>query len=182
MSSFDIKAIVKKPSVIAAAAVIVLILIFTMLFGGGDGQDPTAKSVKNLSNRHQALVSVIDTYSSGVKSASLKSNLSQVSIILVANKNDVDAYFAGLSKESKKVKSSFSAKPKKEITDRLDQAKISNNLDSELKNTVRSELEAIEDATQKLKKDNPDKVKLVALADKLVLNTQTMIIRVDESR
>lgn len=182
MSSFGIKAFVKKPAVFIVGVIIILILIFSLLFGGGGGQDPTAKSVKNLSNRHQALISVIDSYSGDVRSANLKSNLSQVSIILTADKNDIDVYFSGLSKESKKVKSSFSARPRKEIVTKLDQAKISNNLDSELKSTVKDELQAIEDATQKVKKANATKAKLNALADKLVLNTQTMFTTVDQSR
>lgn len=86
MSSFDFKAFVKKPAVFIGGVAMLLILLFMTLFGRGGGEDPTAKSVRNLSNRHQALVSIIDGYSGGVKSASLKSNLSQVSIILVADK------------------------------------------------------------------------------------------------
>lgn len=181
MGSFDIKEFVKKPAVIMVGVVLVLIILFSIFFGGGSGQDPTAKAVKDLSNRHQALVTLIDQYSSGVRSATLKSNLSQVSIILTADKNDVDIYSKSTTVNGKKVTASYSVKPAKELVSGLEKAKIANNLDSELKNTVRSELDSLNVATQKLKKDNPDKTKLVTLVDKLVLNNQTMLIRLSES-
>ncbi|HRV75874.1 MAG: hypothetical protein H6799_00845 [Candidatus Nomurabacteria bacterium] len=182
MSSFDLSAFVKKPIVMIGGVIIILILLFMIFFGGGGGEDPTAKSVKNLSNQHQALVNLIDGYSRSVKSANLKSNISQVSIILIANKNDLDTYFSGLSKESRKVKSTVSTKPKKDLITRLDQAKISNNLDSEIKSVVLSELQLIENAIQKIKKENSNKASLSVLTDKLILNNQTIITRLNESR
>lgn len=183
MGSFDIKKFIKKPAVAIAGVVAILIIVFFVLFGRGGGQDPAAKSVKDLSNRHQALVGAIDSYSKDIKSASLKSNISQISIILTADKNDIDTYYSGFSKEiRKKVKASVKTKPTKEVLDSLEQAKISNNLDSELKSTIRSELEAIQSSVQRIKKSYPDKKELGALADKLILNTQTMLVRLDESR
>lgn len=180
MGSFDIKEFIKKPAVIIVAVIIVLGILFSIFFGGGGGQDPTAKSVKNLSNRHQALITLIDQYSPGVKSATLKANLSQVSIILTADKNDVDAYSKSIAVKGKKVTTSYSSKPAKELIGKLDKAKIANNLDSEIKAVVRSELESLNTATQSLKKNNPDKEKLVALVDKLTLNNQTMLTRLGE--
>lgn len=180
MGSFDIKEFIKKPAVVIVGVVVVIILLFSVFFGGGDGQDPTAKSVKNLSNRHEALITLIDGYSNGVKGATLKANLSQVSIILTADKNDIDAYYKTAFKSAKKVTASFSAKPSKELTQKLDQSKIANNLDSDIKTVVESELEAIGSAIEKLKKENPEKEKLNVLADKLILNTQTMLTRLEE--
>ncbi len=181
MDSFDIKKFIKKPAVIIVSAILVMVLIFSVVFGGGDGQDPSAKASKNLSNRHQALVTLIDQYSPGVRSATLKANLSQVSIILTADKNEIDAYIKATSQPGKKITATFSVKPSKELIQKLDKAKIANNLDSEIKTVVESELNAIGSATEKMKRDFPGEAKLVALADRLILNTQTMLIRLSES-
>lgn len=182
MDSFDIKKFIKKPAVIIVAAVLAIVLVFSLFFGGGDGQDPSAKASKNLSNRHQALVTIIDQYSSGVRSATLKANLSQVSIILTADKNEIDAYIKATSQPGKKITATFSVKPSKELTQKLDKAKIANNLDSEIKTVVESELNAIGSATEKMKRDFPGEAKLVALTDRLILNTQTMLTRLDEAQ
>ncbi len=181
MSSSEIKDFIKKPAAIIGGVILGIVLLFFIFFGRGGGQDPMAKSVKNLTNRHQALITVIDNYSGNIKSAKLKSNLSQVSIILTADKNDIDTYYSGLSKDVKKnVVATYKVKPTKDITSKLDEAKISNNLDSELRSSVISELEAIQSATQTIKKDNPDKPKLNVLLDKLILNTQTLLTRMNE--
>lgn len=182
MDSFDIKKFIKKPAVIIVAAVLAIVLVFSLFFGGGDGQDPSAKASKNLSNRHQALVTLIDQYSSDVRSATLRANLSQVSIILTADKNEIDAYIKVASQPGKKITATFSIKPSKELIQRLDKAKIANNLDSEIKTVVESELNAIGSATEKMKRDFPGEVKLVALTDRLILNTQTMLTRLDEAQ
>lgn len=174
---------IKKPLVLVGGSVVFLILILILLLGRGGGQDPAIKSVKNLSNRHQSLISVIDSYSGGVKSGNFKSNLSQVSIILTADKNDVDAYLAGLIKNKKsKVVATVNVKPSKDVVARLDQAKISNNLDSELKSVVRSGLLEINSDIEAMKKSNAGEAGLTSLADKLILNTQTMLTTIDESR
>jgi hypothetical protein len=176
------KNIVKKPAFIIAGAVLVVVLLFMTLFGGGGGQDPTAKSLKNLSNQHEATLSLIDSYSRNVRSESLKSTLSQVSIILAADKNDIDVYYSQQYAALKDVKSSVSAKADKELTSALDDAAILNNLDSALKNAVNNELRLLQGSIEDIRSDNSKNEELVSLMQKLNLNTQTVLTRLGEVR
>lgn len=179
----SIAGFVKKPFVRIAGVIFFVILLFMIFFGRGGGQDPTAVAVKNLSNQHTALVDLIDDYSGEVRSATLRANLSQVSIILTADKNDIDSYYQTAFNASarKKTKSTVSTKPKKALIEQLDNSKLLNNLDSELESTVKSELDNILVAINKLKKENLDKQKLQTLSQKLILNTQTVSERVSEA-
>ncbi len=179
-SKFDIAEFIKKPKVIIAGVVLVVIVILVLLLGGSDGQDPTMLSMKNLSNRHEATVEFIDKYSKNIRSANLTSNSSQVTIILTADKSEIDDYYAEVYKGMKPVKATFKAKTRAEIKDKLDKSVILNNLDSDLQETIKSELLAIQSDMQKIKKNNPDKKRLVTLMDKLILNTQTMVTRVSQ--
>lgn len=179
-NKFNIAEFIKNPKVIIGAVVLMVIMVLVILFGGGDGQDPTMLSMKNLSNRHGATVEFIDKYSKNIRSANLTANTSQVTIILTADKSEIDEYYAEVYKGMKPVKATFKAKPRAEITEKLDKSVILNNLDSDLQETIKSELLAIQSDMQKIKKNNPDKKRLTALIDKLILNTQTMVTRVSQ--
>ena len=179
-NKFNIAEFIKKPQVIIGGVVLLLIIVLMLVFGRGGGQDPTALSIKNLSNRHAATIEFIDKYSNDVRSANLISNASQVTIILTADKSEIDDYYSEVYKGTKPIKATFKAKPRAEIIKKLDESSILNNLDSDLQKTIESELLAIQSDMQKIKKNNPDKKKLNTLMDKLILNTQTMRTRVGE--
>lgn len=179
-NKFDIAEFIKKPQVIIASVALVVIVILILLLGGSDGQDPTMLSMKNLSNRHGATVEFIDKYSKKIRSANLTANASQVTIILTADKSEIDEYYAEVYKGMKPVKATFKAKARTEITDKLDKSVILNNLDSDLQETIKSELLAVQSDMQKIKKNNPEKKRLTALMDKLILNTQTMVTRISQ--
>jgi hypothetical protein len=174
------KQIIKKPAFLFGSILIVVIILLITLLGGGEGGDPTARDLKNLSNQHESTLALIDKYSREVRSAKLKANLSQVSIILTADKNDIEGYYAANFKDVKDVKASVSAKPEKELLDALDDAAILNNLDSSLKIAVAEELKALEVAMNKVRRENLEEKDLVSLMDKLILNTQTMSFRLNE--
>jgi hypothetical protein len=177
-----LKNLLKKPAFMVGGAVVVLLLIFFTLFGGGGGQDPTAKGLRNLSNQHEATLNLIDSYSKDVRSDSLKSTLSQVSIILTADKNEIDLYYTEAYRLLKDVRPTVSAKPDKDLIKALDDAAILNNLDSALKTAVLSELRSLQGSIQELRRQNAEKKDLVALMQKVNLNTQTVLVRLEEVR
>lgn len=179
-NKFDITEFIKKPKVLIAGAVLFVLIIVLVLLSGGGGQDPTALSVKNLSNRHAATIEFIDKYSKNVRSANLIANISQVTIILTADKSEIDNYYTEVNKGKPPVKTTFKSKARAEIIERLDKSSILNNLDADLQETIESELLAIQTDMQKIKKNSSDKKRLTALMDKLILNTQTMRTRINE--
>lgn len=172
----------KKPVALIGGVALVLLVLVMVIFGGGDGQDPTAKSLRNLSNQYSATISLINGYSKDVKSAGLKSKLSEASIILTSNQNELNSYILSTSNGTKKVKTTVSDKPSEELVTKLDSAAILNNLDSELKSVVRGEIVSLQSSAQKIAKANPDKQKLIVLVQKFDLNTRTAVSRIDEVR
>jgi hypothetical protein len=177
---FDIKEFVKKPQVIIGGVILIVIMLLVGLFGRGGGQDPAAVSIRNFSNRHAATVDVVDKYIGNVRSANYKANSSQVTIILTADKSEIDNYYKEAFKGKKPVKTTFGPKMRKDLKTKLDKSLLLNNLDSDLQSTMNDELVAIQTEAQKIKKANPDKKKLTALMDKIILNTQTVIARNNE--
>jgi hypothetical protein len=176
----DIAELIKKPKVQIGAGVLLVMIILVAVFGRSEGQDPIAVSIKNLGNRHSATIEMIDEYSKTIRSANLRSNLSQTSIILTADKAEIDAYYKEAFKGAKPVKASTSAKMKKDLKESLDQSAILNNLDADLQKAVRDELVGIKSDTAKVRAANPDKKKLQTLMDKITLNTDTVIGRIEE--
>ncbi len=176
----DINELIRKPKVQIGAGVLLVMIILVAVFGRSEGQDPIALSIKNLTNRHEATVDLIDEYSKTVRSANLRSNLSQASIILTADKAEIDVYYKEAFKGAKPVKGATSVKIKKELKASLDESVILNNLDVDLQKAVSAELVGIKNDVAKVRAANPDKKKLQTLMDKVTLNTDTVIGRVEE--
>jgi len=179
-NKFDIKQFIKKPQVMIAGVVLVIIMVLIGIFGRGGGQDPVAVSIRNLSNRHAATIDLVENYINDVRSANYRSNSSQVTIILTADKSEIDDYYKEAFKGQKAVKTTFSSKLRKDLETELDKSLVLNNLDSDLQKAVAKELTSILQEAEKMRKANTDKKKMVALMDKVILNTQSMIQRNNE--
>lgn len=179
-NKFNLKDLIKKPAVIVGGVVVVLILLGTLIFGGGESVDPRAVEIKNLSNRHAAVIEVIDKYGKDVRSANLRSNLAQASIILTANKSEVDEYYKSSFAKLKEVKATFKEKPSEKIVAKLEDGIVDNNLDKVLQATVVGELEEISRQIVEVRQNNSEKKKLGALMDKLGVNIQTLRERVGQ--
>ena len=165
--------ILKKPPIFIGGILVLILLIFS-LFSGGGGSDPVANELKGLSNRHAALLEVIDGYSGDVRDGSFKSRLSQVSIILTANQNDIDTIYTESFKGLKDVKASFKAKPNEDLIIALDEASILNNLDSALKNATLNGLSETSSAMEDFRASNSDSKKFRELSDRVILNLRNM--------
>ena len=171
-----IEEIIKMPITKIVGGAVILLLIFMMLFGGGgkSSADSLAKSLKNLANQHKATETLVEEPAKNVKSGKLKANLSQILIILAADRNELNTYYADNIKTEKGVVSSISQEPDKKLKERLDTAKIQNNLNPELSRVLDEKLVELLNSIQKIKKEYPEDKKLMALMDKFILNTQTM--------
>ncbi len=180
-NKLNLQELIKKPAVMIGGAVVIVVVLLMLIFGrGGAVSDPKATELKNLSNRHGSTIKIIDKYAKEARSANLRSNLAQANIILTANKSEIDEYYKEAFSKLKDVKATFKEEPRESLTVKLEEGIVSNNLDKVLQSAVIGELEDIGSAMQSVKKNNPEKKKLDALMDKLNINIQTIIDRVNE--
>lgn len=179
-NKFNIGELIRKPVVIIIGVVLVLIILGMLLFGGSEETNPRAVELKNLINRHSATIDVADKYGKDVRSANLRSNLSQVNIILTANKSEIEEYYKEAFKSVKNVKATFAEKPAKELTEKLDEGIVDNNLDKVLQKVVNDELVEINSEMQEVRKNNSDKKKLIVLMDRLRLNVNDLLGKVNQ--
>ncbi len=170
-----IEEIIKKPITKIVGVLVILLLIFTLFFGGGKSSaDSLAVSLKDLANQHQATELLVEEPASNVKSGKLKANLSQILLILAADRSELNTYYEENVQTEKGVASSVSQEPNEELKERIETAKIQNNLNSELSRVLQEQLSEIINSIQKIKKEYPEDKKLMGLMDKFILNTQTM--------
>lgn len=179
-NKIDLRELIRKPAVMIGGAVLFLIIMATLIFGRGEAVDNKAVEVKNLVNMHGATIEVIEKYSKNVRSANLKANLSEANIILTANKSEIEDYYKEYFKNSKNVVATFKEKPKKEITDKLEEGIVSNNLDRVLQEVTNDQLDGIIEKLQAAKSNNPEKKKLGVMVDKLKINVQTILVKINE--
>ena len=86
----------------------------------------------------------------------------------------LNTYYEENVQTEKGVASSVSQEPDEELKERLETAKIQNNLNPELSRVLQEQLSEIINSIQKIKKEYPEDKKLMGLMDKFILNTQTM--------
>jgi uncharacterized coiled-coil DUF342 family protein len=171
-----IEEIIKKPITKIVGGLVILLLIFMLFFGGGgkSSADSLAVSLKDLANQHQATELLVEEPASNVKSGKLKANLSQILLILAADRSELNTYYEENVQTEKGVASSVSQEPNEELKERIETAKIQNNLNPELSRVLQEQLSEIINSIQKIKKEYPEDKKLMGLMDKFILNTQTM--------
>ncbi len=173
-----------SPKIAAAIAggLIVVLILFKFVFGGsGDNLAPAVK-LKNINNRYQASITVIEDYSKDVRSSSLKSMLSETATILTAGKNSTDKKIKDLGSTYSKAKSTVSSKTGKEDIQKLEDAKNSNNLDSTLKAQILKDLNKIYEDLSSLRDIAPPELKLSGYIDQAQNDLRSLNKRIESAR
>jgi hypothetical protein len=164
---------IKKRVLIGGGVSLVLLLLY-MLFSGGSGSNPVAGRIKGISNIYAVTIEISDKYGREVKNTSLKSANSELSTVFTSDRSSVDEYYQKYFAKEKNVSATFSSKPKKEVTETLEEALQSNNIDSALKARLEAYIGEASKQIASLMTENPDNIRLQELGARLTIDLKSM--------